>query len=82
MLLQQNLAIMESMRTFSKFENWSLIALAGSLALALVLFFAPGHQHVFGDWEDPLSVGMGIMMMTTVIVEVAVLYSLSRRRTR
>ncbi len=66
----------------SKSENWSLIALAGSLVLAYVLFFAPGHQHVFGDWSDPVSVGMGIMMMSTVIVEVAVLHSLRRRRTR
>jgi len=73
---------MESMRLLSKSENWSLIALAISLGLALVLFIAPGHQHVFGDWNDPLSVGVGLMMLGTVILEIAVLFTLSRRRTR
>jgi hypothetical protein len=73
---------MESMRLLSKSENWSLIALATNLVLAYVLFFSPGHQHVFGDWNDPLSAGMGVMMVGTVIVEVAVLYTLSRRRAR
>jgi len=73
---------MESMRLLSKSENWSLIALAASLVLAYVLFFAPGHQHVFGDRNDPVSVGMGVMMVGTVIVEIGVLYSLSGRRAR
>jgi len=70
------------MRLLSKSENWSLIALAASLVLAYVLFFAPGHQHVFGDRNDPVSVGMGVMMVGTVIVEIGVLYSLSGRRAR
>ena len=73
---------MESMRLLSKTENWSLIALAASLVLAYVLFFAPGHQHVFGDRNDPLSVGMGIMMVVAVAAELAVLFTLSRRRAR
>jgi hypothetical protein len=73
---------MESMRLLSKSENWSLIALAVSLVLAYVLFFAPGHQHVFGDRNDPVSIGMGVMMVGTVIVEIGVLYSLSGRRAR
>lgn len=70
------------MRLLSKSENWSLIALAAGLVLAYVLFFAPGHQHVFGDRNDPVSVGMGVMMVGTVIVEIGVLYSLSGRRAR
>jgi hypothetical protein len=73
---------MESMRLLSKTENWSLIALAASLVLAYVLFFAPGHQHVFGDRNDPLSVGIGIMMVIAVSAELAVLFTLSRRRAR
>jgi len=73
---------MESMRLLSKTENWSLIALAASLVLAYVLFFSPGHQHVFWDRNDPLSVGMGIMMVIAVAAELAVLFTLSRRRAR
>ena len=73
---------MESMRLLSKSENWSLIALAASLVLAYVLFFAPGHHHVFGDTNDPLSVGMGIMMVIAVAAELTVLFTLSRRRAR
>jgi len=73
---------MESMRLLSKSENWSLIALAASLVLAYVLFFAPGHQHVFGDRNDPLSVGVSIMMVGAVIAELNVLFTLSRRRAR
>lgn len=73
---------MESMRLLSRSENWSLIALAVSFVLAYVLFFAPGHQHVFGDRNDPVSVGMGLMMIGTVIVEIGVLYSLTGRRAR
>lgn len=70
------------MRLFSKSENWSLIALAANFVLAFVLFFAPGHQHVFGDWDDPLSAGMGVMMVGTVVAELAVLFTLRRRGTR
>jgi hypothetical protein len=73
---------MESMRLLSKTENWSLIALAASFVLACVVFFAPGHQHVFGDRNDPVSVGMEVMMVSTVIAELVVLYSLSGRRAR
>ena len=73
---------MKSMRLLSKSENWSLIALGANLVLASVLFFAPGHQHVFGDWNDPLSAGMGIMMVGTVVAELAVLFTLTRRRIR
>jgi hypothetical protein len=73
---------MESMRLLSKTENWSLIAIGASLVLAYVLFFAPGHQHVFGDRKDPLSVGMGIMMVFAVAAELTVLFTLSRRRAR
>jgi protein-S-isoprenylcysteine O-methyltransferase Ste14 len=73
---------MESMRLLSKTENWSLIAVAASLVLAYVLFFAPGHQHVFGDRNDPLSVGIGIMMVFAVAAELTVLFTLSRRRAR
>jgi hypothetical protein len=73
---------MESMRLLSKSENWSLIALAASLVLAYVLFFAPGHQHVFGDRNDPLSVGVSVMMVGAVIAELNVLFTLSRRRAR
>jgi len=70
------------MRLLSKSENWSLIALAANLALAYVLFFAPSHQHVFGDWNDPLSAGVGIMMVGTVVAELAVLFTLTGRRAR
>ena len=73
---------MESMRLLSKSENWSLIALGASFVLAFVLFFAPGHQHVFGDRTDPVSVGMEVMMIGTVVAELVVLYSLSGRRSR
>ncbi len=73
---------MESMRHLSKYENWSLIALAANLVLAYVLFFAPGHQHVFGDWNDPLSAGVGVMMGGTVVAELAVLFTLTRGRAR
>jgi hypothetical protein len=73
---------MESMRLLSKSENWSLIALVTNLVLACVLFVAPGHQHVFGDWNDPVSTGMGIMMVGTTVAELAVLFTLSRRRAR
>jgi protein-S-isoprenylcysteine O-methyltransferase Ste14 len=73
---------MESMRLLSNTENWSLIALVASLVLAYVLFFAPGHQHVFGDWSDPLAVGMGIIMVIAVAAELTVLFTLSRRRAR
>ena len=82
MTLSHSLAIMESMRLLSKTENWSLIVLAASLVLACVLFFAPGHQHVFGDRHDPLSLGISVMMIGAVIAELAVLFTLSRRRTR
>jgi hypothetical protein len=73
---------MESMRLLSKTENWSLIALVMNLVLAYVFFFAPGHRHVFGDWNDPLSVGMGVMMVGTVVAELAAMFMLSRRRAR
>ena len=73
---------MKSMRLLSKSENWSLIALAVSFVLAYVLFFAPGHQHVFGDRNDPLSVVVSIMMVAAVIAELNVLFTLSRRRAR
>ncbi len=73
---------MESMRLLSKTENWSLIAVAASLVLAYVLFFAPGHQHAFGDRSDPVSVGMGIMMVIAVAAELTVLFTLSRRSAR
>lgn len=70
------------MRLLSKSENWSLIALAANLVLAYVLFFAPGHRHVFGDWNDPLSAGMGVMMVATVVAELAVLFTLTGRQAR
>lgn len=73
---------MESMRLLSKSENWSLIALAVSLVLAYVLFFAPGHQHVFGDRNDPLSIVVSIMMVAAVIAELNVLFTLSRKGAR
>jgi hypothetical protein len=82
MTLSQYAAIMVSMRHLSKTENWSLIALATSLVLAFVLFFAPGHQHVFGDWHDPLSLGISVMMVGAVIAELTVLFTLSRRSAR
>ncbi len=82
MTLSHSLAIMVSMRLLSKTENWSLIALAASLVLAFVLFFAPGHQHVFGDWHDPLSAGISVMMVAAVIAELAVLFTLSGRGAR
>jgi protein-S-isoprenylcysteine O-methyltransferase Ste14 len=81
-LLQHDLAIMESMRLLSNSENWSLIALAVSLVLAYVLFFAPGHQHVFGDRNDPLSLVVSIMMVAAVIAELNVLFTLSRKGAR
>lgn len=70
------------MRLLSESENWSLIALVANLVLTCVLFFAPGHQHSFGDWNDPLSVGMGVMMAGTVVAELAVLFVMSRRGAR
>jgi protein-S-isoprenylcysteine O-methyltransferase Ste14 len=73
---------MESMRLLSNSENWSLIALAVSLVLAYVLFFAPGHQHVFGDRNDPLSLVVSIMMVAAVIAELNVLFTLSRKGAR
>lgn len=70
---------MMSMKHLPKSENWSLIALAGSVVLAYVLCFAPGHAHVFGDWNDPVSALTGIAVLSAVIVEVAMLFALSWR---
>jgi hypothetical protein len=67
------------MSHLSNLENWSLIALAGSLVLNLVIGLAPGHQHVFGDWTDPVSALTGLLLVSTALIEVAVLFSMSRR---
>lgn len=67
------------MRHLTNAENWSLIALIGSLALTYVVCFTPGHRHVFGDWRDPVSALIGLMVVSASIVEVAVLFSMSRR---
>lgn len=80
MLLKHKLSIMESMRLFTKFENWSLVVLFASLGLAVALCFAPGHRHMFGDLSDPISAGLGVIMTAAVIVEIAVLFTMSRRR--
>jgi len=70
------------MRLLPKSENWSFLALVSSLGLTYALCFAPGHRHVFGDLSDPLSTALGIFMAAAVIVEVAVLFTMPRRRSR
>ncbi|HTH52765.1 MAG TPA: hypothetical protein VL495_02365 [Edaphobacter sp.] len=67
------------MRLFTKFENWSLIVLFASLAVAYALCFAPGRS-MFGDLSDPLSTTIEGIMIFAVLVEMVVLFTMSRRR--
>lgn len=60
------------MRFLTKSENWSLIVLFASLALAFMLSFAPVYRHLF--W------GVMVVMAAAVIVETGVLFTMSRRR--
>ena len=55
------------------------MALVTSMVLAYVLCLAPGHQHTLGDWRDPVGTLSGVALVASAIVEVAVLFSMSRR---
>lgn len=69
------------MRLFTKFENWSLIVLFVSLTLGYALCFAPG-RNMLGDLSDPLFRITGAVMTFAAIAEMAVLFTMSRRRLR
>jgi len=68
------------MRIIRNAENWSLILLFASLALAYALCFAPGHRHVFGDMSDPISMAVEVIMILAVIAEIKVLSATQKRR--
>jgi hypothetical protein len=60
-------------------QNWSLIALVLCLMLNVAVGFAPANTHVLGNWSDPVSAMLGAALVACVVMEVGVLFSMSRR---
>jgi hypothetical protein len=58
--------------------KWTVFSLASMLLCGYGLFLAPGHQHSFGNWNDPFSVFMGIAVVAAIAAQMVALFLLVR----
>jgi hypothetical protein len=71
--------ILCSMKGNRKTMQWTALSLVSMLVLGWSIFFAPGHRHAFGNWNDPFSVLMGIAVVVALVGNSVALCLMARR---
>jgi hypothetical protein len=67
------------MKSNLKMMRWTVLSLVSMLVVGWSIFFAPGHRHAFGNWNDSFSVLMGIAVVVALVANTVALCLMGKR---